>query len=124
VLAKGGHGSLQVHDTSVRVSWDDSSKMTTLVRTRRVATRRVPDVQRTGALRQRLDRFEIERPWREHAERPLYRLPPHESTTFTCYTTVPRSALCTVEVALVGVRWPGRRMGQWLMSLVSPPAES
>ena len=58
------------------------------------------------------------------ANRGPYRLPPGESSTWSCLVEVPTGESCLIEVVVVGLQWPNGSAGQWRCSLVSLPVTS
>lgn len=112
-LAKGGNGSVRIHETSVRVtSGDEVVGEAELLGPFRLATSRKPP-------------YRVTRPWKplESESGRRYRLPPGEGTTWSAHlTTVPTDSVCVVEVVILGGRqWPTPFPAQWRCSVVSLP---
>lgn len=106
---KGATGSLRIYDAQVRVAYGDGPEpvIKPLLGYRRLGMTKKP--------------FQID--WRGKPEgRQRYlRLPPNDETQFACSFTVPPTALCSIEVAVLTHEhwWWG--YGQWLASAMSPP---
>jgi hypothetical protein len=121
-LTKGSIGSVKIHDTDVLVRWSDGSKRESLKGTSRIAT----SPSHSSIVRlpwQSSPPYHIVRPWMPPAKRPLYRLPPGESTAWSCVLSVPTEAICVIEAIVIGTQWPNWYPGQWHCSLISLPAE-
>ena len=112
-VTKGPTGSVRIHDTGVRVICDDGSKigapkpeelkgagrlMTTKTRVR---TSPDKDWFRRTAARLAPPQHRLDESW--SIAKDLYRLPPGESTMWSCHLRVPTGQTCTVEVAVVGL---------------------
>jgi hypothetical protein len=53
----------------------------------------------------------------------LLMLTPSEKTSFSCHFRVPKDAICTVELAVVGKKPYSPVTGQWRASKVSMPTQ-
>jgi hypothetical protein len=105
-LTKGAWGSVRVHETAVRVSWEDGECTTRLLGDRRLLI---------------ADRGKSIAPgWQPlHGRGSAYRLPPGEGTTWSCHLLVPTDRTCLIEVVVLGIQWPSMHPAQWRLSLVS-----
>ena len=112
-LKKGGRGSVRIHDVQARVSCGPTHQILTFVGFHRLSYTTEPVTS--------IERKVIN--WRKLSEnQPLLRLPPDEETEFSCWCRVPTSAICNVEVAVLGRERSWFGIGQWKASLVSTPA--
>lgn len=108
-VTKGSIGSLRIQEALVRVpaALDPDS-----VKPLPGARRLVLDPERKHA---------VDASWAQEGEG-SYRLPPGESTIWSVDFRVPRAAVCSVDVVITGVQWPGSFPAQWRCSLVSLPS--
>ena len=147
-ISKGERYTVELHDAAVKVSWQNGEQILTRVSPLSEVDRKHTKPEKLSArdwkgnvipgrfLERRLIVFE-ETAWVD----PFLRLAPGDQTQFSCCFEVPSTAVCTVEVAVVGKRaWPswltGRgikrtwptqlthgsnKVGQWRASAVSMP---
>jgi hypothetical protein len=107
-ITKGPIGSVRIDDTLVRVAHTGAAPTTErLVGTRRVSLD--------------LKQFRIDSDLSELTKNAIYRLPPGESTTWSCWMPVPSGEVCTIEVVVIGHQRPGRLPAQWRASVISLP---
>lgn len=111
-ISKGGNGSVRIHDSPVRATWEGGKTETAhLSGPHRLARTPTPP-------------FTVLEPWRSDPRLGAYRLPPGEGTTWSCLLKVPDGQPCIVEVVVLGRQWPNRRLGQWTFTSASLPEES
>jgi hypothetical protein len=109
-LTKGSLGSARIQSTEVRASWPGGSKSRALEGAWRLAVSSSSGV------------YTVNQPWERARKRPLYRLPPNESTVWSCVVDVPTGATCHIEAVVIGVQLPNWwHPGQWRCSLISAP---
>jgi hypothetical protein len=109
-LTKGSLGSVWIHSTEVHASWPGGSESGALKGTSRL------EVSKSSGV------HTVNQPWRQARKRPLYRLPPNESTVWSCVFDVPTGATCLIQTVVIGVQSPNRwQPGQWRCSLISVP---
>jgi hypothetical protein len=113
-LTKGSLGSAWIHSTEVRASWPDGSVSGTHEGTSRL------EISKSSGVRT------VNQPWQQAArKRPLYRLPPNESTVWSCVIDVPAEATCLIQTIVIGVQSPNRwQPAQWRCSLISVPEKA
>ena len=118
-LTKGSLGSVWIHSTAVCASWPAGSKSGALEGTW--------SGELKGAWRLEISKSSgvhtVNQPWQQARKRPHYRLPPNESTVWSCVIDdVPTGATCLIEAVVIGVQSPNRwQPGQWRCSLISVP---
>lgn len=111
-ISKGGNGSVRIHDSPVRATWEGGKTETAhLYGPHRLAHTPTPP-------------FAVLEPWRSDPRLGPYRLPPGEGTIWSCLLKVPNGQPCIVEAVVLGQQWPNRRLGQWTFTSVSLPEES
>jgi len=110
-LKKGSRGSVCIHDLQARVTCNGSAQLIPFVGFHRLS-------YVTAPIRS-VDRKAIS--WSLSESAPLLRIPPDEQAQFSCYTHVPKDAICVVEVAVLGRELKWRRVAQWRASHVSAP---
>ena len=111
-LKKGSRGSVRLHDAQAKITYDKMVKYIPFLGIHRLSY--------VSGLLSSTDRKTIN--WDKSSKSsPLLRLPPNEETEFSCHIQVPRTAVCDIEIAILGqVRsWFG--IGQWKASHVSAP---
>ena len=112
-LKKGATGSLELHDARVRVSWKTDFRESAFVGIERLSC----ETEKSSPWRRRI-LFGI-----TSQTNPVLRLTPEEGATFSAVVRVPRSEVCTVEIAVTGRLTKGWKQGQWRTSLISLPVE-
>jgi hypothetical protein len=117
-VTRGQTGSISIHETAVRVSWPDASPLRTSPLCAELTGITRLKIEDTGSTGRRA--YRIKWPW--EPARSLYKMPPTESSIWSCCVQVPADQVCTVEVAVVGLRMLSRAPGQWKASFVSLPA--
>lgn len=111
-LKKGSRGSIRIHDAQARVVYDGTVKLVQFIGIHRLS-------YVSGKLGS-TDRKSIN--WNISSKSsPLLRLPPNEETEFSCSTQVPRTAICEIEIAILGRERSWFGIGQWKASNVSAP---
>jgi len=91
-LGKGSTGSLELHEAKARVSWSNETEDCPLVGIERLSY----ESDLVSPYRKRLKFGVVSR------THPLLRLTPGEQATFSAVLKVPRSEVCTIEVAVAG----------------------
>ena len=115
-LTRGSTGTLTLHETAVCFSWPGASpRYEKLVGTARLAIEKDKDNE-TGRLK-----YKIRRPWMPEGS--PYKMPPMESSIWSCCVQVPTGQVCTIEVAVIGQRKLSWVRGEWRASLVSLPVD-
>lgn len=107
-LKKGEHGAMVLHDVAGRVSWLDAATDIPFAGFDRL----------TYEKHEKRARIRIDTP---SSSKPLLTLPPGEETMIAAYVEVPSSAVCTVQVVVLGKIMGGTRYGQWRASAVCLP---
>lgn len=111
-LSKGERGSLDFHDASVQVSYEDSTEEIPLYGIERSSyivrndhTKRVKKIK-----------------WgRKSKKSPFLRLTPGEKTQLAAKCVVPRAKDCIVEAVILGKKTSGWKIAQWKATCVSSP---
>lgn len=111
-LKKGGNGSLALHDAKAQVFYGSVKHIASFPGIRRSAR------TNTDPKRQRQH---IDLP-SEDANSPFLKLVAGEETELATALKVPRSAVCEIEVAILGRQVHGFPFGQWKASCVSLPS--
>jgi hypothetical protein len=118
-VTTGQVGSLHVHSSSVRISWDGGCTTEELV-----GTAQLKLVHKQECIGGQLKRsYAVDQSWERKEGDDAYRMAPKEATVWSCNATVPAGRVCTIEIVIVGVQQPNRGPGQWRASLVSLPVE-
>lgn len=111
-VSKGDRGSVNLHDAQIQVDWGSKPVRVPLKGIRRLS------------FKPRRDAPGKEINWDLLSESsPMIRLTPGEETVLSGACTVPTSALCNVEVVVLGQMLLTHRFGQWQASTVSLPRE-
>jgi hypothetical protein len=113
-VRKGGHGSLKVHDARVRITWPSGEVELPLIGIERLSFATDSD----GAQRHRVTMNRVSK------SNPYLHITPDEEATFSCATTIPRSAVCVVEAAVLGSSVFWHSVGQWRSSVIALPSIS
>ena len=111
-LSKGDRGSVNIHDTGVRIRYGKDTQTIPMIGVERLSYE--PKSQ-TNTEHKKIK-------WEPSTTVPYLRLSPGEAAEFSCYCKVPRNEVCTIEVAFIGKRLTSRKMGQWRASRVSLPS--
>ena len=114
-VTKGDRGSLEVHDAQARFTFRDQVRTTAFAGFERSSftTESLPDTKRHV-----ID-------WSKRSkDSPFLRLTPGESSSFSCHVEVPKKETCFVEVAVLGKKPCGEKVGQWKATYVSIPRVS
>lgn len=107
-IAKGTNGSVALHDASARITVDGQTQVHSFPGTLR--SERVKGCQRSSINWSKIDESS-----------PLLKLVPGEETELALLVLIPSSAICLIEVAVLGRRVSGLTFGQWKASAVSTP---
>lgn len=107
-LKKGEHGAMVLHDVAGRVTWSDGATDIAFAGFDRL----------TYEQHENRARIRIDKP---SSSKPLLTLPPGEETMIAAHVEVPSSAVCTVQVVVLGKIMGGTRYGQWRASAACLP---
>jgi hypothetical protein len=123
-LKKGGMNSIVLHDAMAKVIYYDVENK----------SHEIPPVHFIGIYRQSFNKLNKPLDYTDHnninwnmysKSIPLLRLTPEEEWGFSCHVLVPRTVVCTVEVAVLGrslsIPTCRNKMSQWKASHVSAP---
>jgi hypothetical protein len=113
-LTKGDRGSLRIHDIQARFTWSlEDAVIRPFVGFDRLSFNTVRSGTDTG--RKRLD-------WaRANLKSPFIALPPGDCVQFACSSEIPKAAVGTIEVAVLGVMRGSAQVAQWRASYISVP---
>jgi hypothetical protein len=135
-LKKGSRASVSIHEAQARLTWDGNTDHTPVpfVGIHRLSYKPSeekpltykPSESALMALFSRLgdgpslkERKTIN--WDKISDTALIRLSPNDEAEFSCHRTIPRNAICAVEVAVLGQVRSSSRFSQWKASHVSTP---
>ena len=113
-LSKGERGSVNLHDAQVKVSWDGGSVTKPLIG----ADRRSLKAEVVGKSKRNVVNWE-----ERSAKSPFLRLTAGESCQFAAHFEVPSAQICEIELAVLGMKQAGFRVGQWRASTISLPTK-
>jgi hypothetical protein len=113
-LEKGDRGSMRIHDMQARFTWPDTTpNVVPFVGFERLSCNTKNTGPDTG--RKLLE-------WsRPNSHSPFISLPPGDAVQFACASKIPRLAVGTIEVAVLGVMRGSAAVAQWRSSYVSAP---
>lgn len=109
-LSKGERGSLDIHDAQAKAAWVGGELVESLVGIDRLSFK---TELLNGKERKVIDFLQRSK------ENPLLRLTPGEATQFCAFFRVPSSAVCKVEVVVMGKNPKSDPVGQWRASTIS-----
>lgn len=109
-LTKGTNGSLSLHDLAARVTWDEEVRLLSFCGISRLSYTTNPA------------NLEVAVKWdKRSTSAPYLNLSPGDETEFACYVKIPRQALCSTEVVVLGLKTGTQWKCQWRASRVSAP---
>jgi hypothetical protein len=111
-LSKGERGSVNLHDAQVKVKWNSGAEAKPLIG----ANRRSLKTEAVGKSERRVVNWA-----KQSAKQPFLRLTAGESCQFAAYFEVPCAQVCEIELAVLGMKQSGLRVGQWRASAFSLP---
>jgi hypothetical protein len=111
-LSKGERGSVNLHDAQVKVKWNSDAEAKPLIGT----DRRSLKTELVGKSERRVVDWT-----KQSASQPFLRLTAGESCQFATYFEVPCFQICEIELAVLGMKQSGFRVGQWRASSISLP---
>lgn len=114
-LSKGERGSLNLHDAQVRVKWNGTVEAKPLIG----ADRRSLRTEVVGKSERKVVNWEG-----RSVKQPFLRLTAGESCEFVTHFLVPCAQICEIELAVLGMKQSGFRVGQWRASTISLPHSS
>ena len=111
-LSKGERGSVNLHDAQVKVKWNGDENAESLIG----ADRRSLKTEVVGESNRKVVNWA-----KRSAKQPFLRLTAGESCQFATYFEVPCAQVCEIELAVLGMKQSGFRVGQWRASTISLP---
>jgi hypothetical protein len=110
-MAKRSSGALAIHDARALITHDGTMEERELVGYERLS-------DRTDSADPSRTRITF---GGRNASAPFLRLTPDEEATFSTYISVPKTAVCIIQVAVSGKLSGARQVAQWRSSVVSLP---